>query len=178
MNGKSKDILEKAGWYEGRKIDLTDILEVYNKYNVEVFPKAKEFLEQFGDLEIDYSFCPNHSFNVKKLFKNSYREGWASEISIVLDEKVLRIGGCGDYCVYISESGKIYSDYGLIGNDMFDFWDLILETIPLKEVLERMSTWEELGLVEQLYDAEQKLLAEDSEGDKGIEIVNYFSGLS
>ena len=41
MNDKSKEILKEAGWYEGRKIDLTDILEVYNKNNVEVFPKAK-----------------------------------------------------------------------------------------------------------------------------------------
>ena len=148
MNEKSRKILEESGWYEGREIDLTDILEVYNKYNVEVFQKAKESLEQFRDLQVKYRSYSKYSFNVKKLFENSYREGWASEISMVLDEKVLRVGGCGDYCVYISESGKIYSDYGLIGSDMFDFWDLILNTIPLKAVRERMSTWEELGLVE------------------------------
>lgn len=48
----AKQQLRKAGWYEGRKIDLTKFEEQYAKIGCELFPAARKFLEEFGDLKI------------------------------------------------------------------------------------------------------------------------------
>ena len=48
----AKQQLRKAGWYEGRKIDLTKYEEEYAKLGCELFPAASKFLEEYGDLDI------------------------------------------------------------------------------------------------------------------------------
>ena len=48
----AKQQLRKAGWYEGRKIDLTKYEEEYAKLGLKLFPAARKFLEEFGDLDI------------------------------------------------------------------------------------------------------------------------------
>ena len=48
----AKQQLRKAGWYEERKIDLTKFEEEYAKIGSELFPAARKFLEEFGDLAI------------------------------------------------------------------------------------------------------------------------------
>ena len=55
----AKQQLRKAGWYEGRKIDLTKYEEEYAKLGLELFPAARKFLEEFGNLVIrDYFEFP------------------------------------------------------------------------------------------------------------------------
>ena len=163
MNDKSKEILKEAGWYEGRKIDLTDILEVYNKNNVEVFPKAKEFLEEFGDIIIKDDGRPYHVFDIKRLFRRRYRPMLAEELSILFNEKVIRLGDCSGYIysVYITESGRIYNDFGYLGDNKHDIWDLIFQTVDENEFHERMKTWKELGLEKRLTEIELKLLKDE-----------------
>lgn len=63
--------------------------------------------------------------------------------------------------IYISTDGKIYDNYGFIGEDMYSFWDYALGTNTLAERTKGLITWAELGLDQKLYDAEQQLLAED-----------------
>ena len=46
----AKQQLKKAGWYEGRKIDLSKYEEAYAKIGCELFPAARKFLEEYGDL--------------------------------------------------------------------------------------------------------------------------------
>lgn len=46
----AKQQLRKAGWYEGRKIDLTKYEEEYAKLGLEIFPAARKFLEEYGEL--------------------------------------------------------------------------------------------------------------------------------
>ena len=159
MNENTRELLEYAGWYEGRKIDLTDILEVYNKNNVEVFPKAKEFLEEFGDIIIEKDGHPYHVFDVKFLFRKRYRPMLAEDLSILFNEKVIRLGDCSGYIysIYITESGRIYSDFGYLGDNKYDVWDLILNTVDNNEYSERRKSWKDLGLEEKLVEIELML---------------------
>ena len=41
----AKQQLRKAGWYEGRKIDLTKYEEAYAKIGCEIFPAARKSME-------------------------------------------------------------------------------------------------------------------------------------
>lgn len=57
----AKQQLRKAGWYEGRKIDLSKFEEEYAKLGCELFPAAKKFLEEFGDLDIQDKYWSAYS---------------------------------------------------------------------------------------------------------------------
>ena len=160
MNEKSKEILKKEGWYEGRKIDITELLKYYDNENLneiyrknfelEVFPKAKEFLEEFGDIVINRENHPYHIFDFGRTFKTNYLPHNAEEISILLNQKTLVIGMCsgGMDIIYIVESGEIYDSYGYLAKDIYEMWDSILGTIPESEMPHR--TWEQLGLLDEI----------------------------
>ena len=47
-----KDILIKSGWYEGRKIDSSEINLFWKQNYGYSFIKAVNFFEEFGDLEL------------------------------------------------------------------------------------------------------------------------------
>lgn len=53
----AKQQLRKAGWYEGRKIDLTKYEKAYAEVGCKLFPAAKKFLEEYGDLDIQDTTC-------------------------------------------------------------------------------------------------------------------------
>lgn len=52
MEGKTLYYLKKAGWYEGRKVDMTDFYEQLEAGGYVLFPAYKKFLDEFGRLEI------------------------------------------------------------------------------------------------------------------------------
>ena len=47
-----KEILVRAGWFENRKIDITDYVKILESAGYEVFDAARKFLEEFGELNI------------------------------------------------------------------------------------------------------------------------------
>ena len=49
---KAKQQLGKAGWYEGRKIDISEQVEFLEGLGYEVFDAAKKFMEEYGELDI------------------------------------------------------------------------------------------------------------------------------
>ena len=49
---KAKQQLGKAGWYEGRKIDISEQIEFLESLGYEVFDAAREFMERYGELDI------------------------------------------------------------------------------------------------------------------------------
>ncbi len=49
----AKQQLQKAGWYEGRKIDVSHYEKMFTELGYEFFPAARRFLEEFGDLYIN-----------------------------------------------------------------------------------------------------------------------------
>lgn len=58
----AKQQLRKAGWYEGRKIDLTKYEEAYAKIGCELFPAARKFLEEYGDLDIQDKYISTATY--------------------------------------------------------------------------------------------------------------------
>ena len=65
------------------------------------------------------------------------------------------------YSVYITESGRIYDDFGYLGDNKYDIWDLIFQIVDENEFHERMKTWKDLGLEEGLTEIELKLLKDE-----------------
>ncbi|WP_157452209.1 hypothetical protein [Clostridium massiliamazoniense] len=51
--------------------------------------------------------------------------------------------------LYISKLGKVYDDQGLLGNDIYEAWDYILDTISSTERKQRRKLWGEFGLKKQ-----------------------------
>ncbi|MGL5069254.1 MAG: SUKH-3 domain-containing protein [Sarcina sp.] len=178
MNEESKEILKKAGWYEGRKIDLTKIKSMYAKYQKTVFSKAEELLEEFGCLEIK-AIRTSAGLNIEKMLENDYFDGMAEELEIVLNEKVLMIGECfnGYESLYISEVGNIYTDYGLIGDNPYDFWNHILKTFTIYDKNNKLVTWKELGIKEDLKRVEQLLYRIEYAEFKGLPLEEYLEEL-
>ena len=52
LDKKVKQKLEESGWYEGRKINIKSYVEILENCGFEVFDSAKQFIEEFGDLDI------------------------------------------------------------------------------------------------------------------------------
>ena len=106
----AKQQLKKAGWYEGRKIDLTKYEEAYAKIGCELFPAARKFLEEFGDLAI----CDKVEFPYTKdgVSYNESSTQWSicagrrdleleKRVNELYGQKILRVGAL-DYCeIYI-----------------------------------------------------------------------------
>ena len=158
MNHKSMKILKKAGWFPNKKIDISEVIQIFENNNIEVFDEAKKFFEEFGDITIKtksiYSkkLIPYHTFDIGIILKYGYRERLSEELSVILNKKVICVGSykSADLDVYIDEDGKIYDDLGLIGEDSSAFWDVILNTISDREYKSRTRTWESLGMSEAL----------------------------
>lgn len=106
----AKQQLRKAGWYEGRKINLTKYEEAYAKIGCEMFPAARKFLEEFGDLAI----CDKVEFPYTKdgVSYNESSTQWSicvgrrdleleKRVNELYGQKILRVGAL-DYCeIYI-----------------------------------------------------------------------------
>lgn len=52
---KVSNFLKQAGYFEGRKIDITDILKMYEEYGYHYNVKQEEFIEKYAYLEIHYN---------------------------------------------------------------------------------------------------------------------------
>ncbi|MEE1124669.1 MAG: SUKH-3 domain-containing protein [Acutalibacteraceae bacterium] len=140
-----KEVLEmlmRAGWYEGRKIDVTEQLKRYENCGFEIFDALPKFLEEFDKLY----FCKYRTFNEykKEMLKNDYssysptRDYFDAEKAMYIDkeeydtpEKIKAIINNRKYTriakelkerfvpigqayidLYLTESGKIYMDVG------------------------------------------------------------------
>lgn len=149
MNEKSKEILEEAGWYEGRKIDIEKFEMICREENIELINSAKRFLEEFGNLIINHEDGePYHRFD-RSLF-------YSEVISQTIGEPAMSVGILDDemFNLYISESGKVYNDTGYLGKDIYEAWDLILDTVGShEEYMKIRKLWKHIGLQEAYTEA-------------------------
>ena len=143
MNDKSKEILKEAGWYEGRKINIDYLISKCKKKNIGIFSSVENFLSEFGNIVIkSEDGYPYHEFD-EPIF-------YSEVLSKTVGEPVMRVGIIEGHMInlYISKSGKVYDDQGILGNDIYEAWDCILDTIPSIERKKRRKLWDELGLKE------------------------------
>ena len=133
-------ILKAAGWYEGRKIDISEQLKLYEECGFEVFDILSRFLEEFDGLHFDdirtyeenreADYYSNKEIVKRNCFDIRYLLGWdleglenspESKRKIVnryrgikghINEKYVPIGHTGqmEYRLYLTETGKIVSD--------------------------------------------------------------------
>lgn len=51
---KVKTILKESGYFEGRSVDISDIMQMYENYGYSYNDTQKAFMEQYAYLEIHY----------------------------------------------------------------------------------------------------------------------------
>ncbi len=130
LNKIAEQQLRKAGWYAGRKIDITKQVTFLESLGYVVFDKAREFLEEYGQLNIMDKikdkdsktgfFIDEQTTNIEKILvaKRNYNlDEEAGERTI----PVLEVGG--QVIEYIGESGKIYNDCGLTCDNSEQLWN-------------------------------------------------------
>ena len=149
--------MRRAGWYPNRKIDVTELIKLYEKKGFEIFPAAKKFLEEYGMLDV---YCPinpkipeediiKYNFNRYYLYTTNKVKGLNGLLSRdyvieyeeeYVEEKLVVVGSlAGHQYLMISESGKLFTEYGFFGNNAEEFWDRILNY----GIVTEWSQWED-----------------------------------
>ncbi|MED1042822.1 SUKH-3 domain-containing protein [Bacillus mycoides] len=129
ISNKTIEELKKAGWYEGRKIDISENVKFLEERGFEVFESAKKFMEEFGELQFNVeSIWPDgvtkeiseHTTCIKEVIGvlNSSFFG----LEDYIDEKVIPIGSLYDFEInlYISESGRMFKSIGWVGDNVLE----------------------------------------------------------
>lgn len=113
--------LTSAGWYDGRKIDIQNIKDLFKERQIELFKTAEKFLVEFGMLEITFQ-DPNPSFDMKEYIHfnpklavgdcldREYFEDLEEELNEEIGEKVIPVGETdrGNLILLITPSEKYY----------------------------------------------------------------------
>ena len=130
VSEKTLEILKEAGWYEGRKIDITEMVSDLEKNGFVVFDTARRFMEEFGRLNVEYrTELPSGKVYIgRHITINANNTKWLEKMHNLdkyLDEKTIYMGclGGGELFFYITESGKIITPIGFMGNDPWEFWE-------------------------------------------------------
>ena len=133
LEDRTKKLLKKAGWYEGRKIDITKQVEYLEKAGYEVFEAARNFMEEFGELTIRAKYI---GFQEKESYdehSTKYDElSFYCEDCDNYDENagVKTIPICelfkGEFVVCLSDSGNFFKDQGIRAEGSDNFWNGIL----------------------------------------------------
>ncbi|MDI6533839.1 SUKH-3 domain-containing protein [Bacillus mycoides] len=134
ISNKTIEELKKAGWYEGRKIDISENVKFLEEREFEVFESAKKFMEEFGELRINVEkIRPNGS---KKISKHTtcikevigVLDSSCFGLEDYIDEKVIPVGSLNDFGLnlYISESGRLFKSIGWVGDNIMEALDNII----------------------------------------------------
>lgn len=125
-------LLKRAGWYENRKIDITNHIKSLKDNGYEIFDAAYTFLQEYGDLKFTLQ-CEFRGKISEDIHSTCYDDmKYYYEHNANYNEKVgeRTIPVCrldsGEYIVCISESGKFFISEGMWANDTENFWNGLL----------------------------------------------------
>ncbi|MEN1939266.1 SUKH-3 domain-containing protein [Paenibacillus sp. 102] len=134
ISNKTIEELKKAGWYEGRKIDISETVKFLEERGFEVFESAKKFIEKFGELRINVETI--RSDGSKKISKHTtcvkevigVLDSSCFGLEDYIDEKVSPVGSLNDFGLnlYISESGRLFKSTGWVGDNALEAFDNII----------------------------------------------------
>ena len=145
---KAKQQLEKAGWYEGRKIDISEQVEFLEGLGYEVFDAAKKFMEEYGELDIydKYMFYGSLSTNhhttcIKDIFIGHKKMDYDEKVG---QKTIPVLVWCDEVYIFISEDGKFYVNRGLKCENSDELWndrygDVSYFVLTWKEIAEGKS---------------------------------------
>ncbi|MGO0653483.1 SUKH-3 domain-containing protein [Bacillus mycoides] len=132
ISNKTIEELKKAGWYEGRKIDISENVKFLEERGFEVFESAKKFMEEFGELRInvekiwpDGLVISKHTTCIKEVI--GVLDSSCFGLENFIDDKVIPIGSLYNFEIdlYISESGRIFESRGWPGENALEALDNI-----------------------------------------------------
>ncbi|MDI6533840.1 SUKH-3 domain-containing protein (plasmid) [Bacillus mycoides] len=127
ISNKTIEELKKAGWYEGRKIDISENVKFLEERGFEVFESAKKFMEEFGELRInvekiwpDGLFISKHTTCIKEVI--GVLDSSCFGLENFIDDKVIPIGSLYNFEIdlYISESGRMFKSIGWVGDNVLE----------------------------------------------------------
>ncbi|WP_410983094.1 SUKH-3 domain-containing protein [Bacillus cereus] len=134
ISNKTIEELKKAGWYEGRKIDISENVKFLEERGFEVFESAKKFMEEFGELRINVEKI--RSDGSKKISKHTtcikevigVLDSLCFGLENFIDDKVIPVGSLYNFEIdlYISESGRIFESIGWTGENALEALDNII----------------------------------------------------
>ncbi|WP_374966097.1 SUKH-3 domain-containing protein [Lysinibacillus sp. RS5] len=145
LSEKTKSIIEAAGWYSGRSVDIDSTVEYLEKKGYEVFDCAKDALKEFGgltyvyledDSEGSFIIAPHEALgDAARLHLKRYE--------VILGKKLVVIGTAyGDNAImFMDEVGKVYGfhdDYYIwkLGDSIYDAVNNLCECKELKLIHE------------------------------------------
>ena len=144
----SKEIateLEKSGWTLNRKIDTTEILNVLKEERYDLNPKVVEFIENFGNLELEHpayrvvgEFEKMH-FKPLRASSGICREK-VEEYEERTEEALVVVGEAynENLVLMISHTGKIYGAFDdyltLLGNTIEEAFNSIFHSKNFIEI--------------------------------------------
>ena len=129
--------LREAGWYEGRRADISSIISAVKANNVELTEAQKEFLREFVGIESPEPF-DQHSFYVADgntyrgmdgFYENPYQNNDAPNNSNTVSQTVtVRVGWCDGFTTELglSPDGLIVHDSSVIGRTVMEGWQILL----------------------------------------------------
>ncbi|MED0946461.1 SUKH-3 domain-containing protein [Bacillus mycoides] len=135
ISNKTIEELKKAGWYEDRKIDISENVKFLEERGFEVFESAKKFMEEFGELQ----------FNVERIWPDGVTKDISKHNTCIkevigvldsscfgledfIDDKVIPVGSLHDFGLnlFISESGRLFKSTGWVGDNALEAFDNII----------------------------------------------------
>ncbi|WP_242274642.1 SUKH-3 domain-containing protein [Bacillus cereus group sp. BfR-BA-01310] len=133
ISNKTIEELKKAGWYEGRKIDISENVKFLEERGFEIFESAKKFMEEFGELRINVEKI--WSDGSKKISKHTtcikevigVLDSLCFGLDDFIDDKVIPVGSLYNFEIdlYISESVRIFESTGWAGENALEALDNI-----------------------------------------------------
>lgn len=133
LKNKVKQLMEYAGWYEGRKVDISIAEQYYTKHGIEMMKTTKRFYHKYFGLccqwylvqkkmgwaaDFEFGLFPYLMNGIKNHLEDAYFRdmsgGKLVEIEQIAGQRCQPIGHIGYYYpaeVWISEYGKLYAKY-------------------------------------------------------------------
>ena len=118
----AQTLLQRAGWFPGRRIDVADDLEFVKSEGFTVTPAAERFLQEYSGLVIDWETNRNPIVISGREVARGVDAGWCDAYSKAIGVVLSPVGEYSHMSIYIDPAGALWggsdSEYGLLGSLM------------------------------------------------------------
>lgn len=127
----------EAGWYEGRRVDISQIIKATQEHNVILTQEQRRFLEEFAGLkspdpDSKHGFYVLDKYNKKiHVYENPRDDEYFGDLDRNSDEYkrvTVRIGSCCRTMMYLelSPDGLLLCDGSAVGRTVMEGWQILL----------------------------------------------------
>ena len=124
----AQSLLQRSGWFPGRRIDVGDDLAFVKSEGFEVTPAAERFLEEYSGLTVSWNTNSNPIVISGREAARGVDAAWCEAYSGAIGLVLSPIGEYSMMTLYIDSSGELWggfdSEYGQVGSLL----DVIRET--------------------------------------------------